>query len=241
MTRKNNRKITTRRSGIFNHGQNTGFLLLPVLAIVIGASIVFSGFSPALAVMAPSFFNSTEEVNSDLTPFKKWTSALNKYSKEVAARKAGPCGGKELNSCSYGKWTSFLDGIKGKDVATKIREVNNYMNRAPYITDTQNWGTKDYWSSPGEFMAKFGDCEDFAIAKYMSLRYLGFKEDDMRVVAVKDMNLKVGHAVLVIFLGGKSYVMDNQIKNVVSTTKIRHYVPVFSINAKSWWKHMPAS
>ncbi|MCK5166690.1 MAG: hypothetical protein KAQ66_05200, partial [Rhodospirillaceae bacterium] len=113
MTRKNNRKIT---------------IPLLVLAMLVGVSIIFSRSSPALAVAAPSFFNSTEEMNSDLAPFKKWTSALSKYSKEVAAKKAGPCGGKELNSCSYGKWTSFLDGIKDKDVATKIREVNNYMN-----------------------------------------------------------------------------------------------------------------
>ena len=236
-----NRKINTFKLGAFGRGHNACFFAQAILAIAIVAGIVFSSFSPALAGVAPSFFHSTEEANTDLSPFKKWTSALEKYSKEVAAKKAGPCGGKELNSCSYGKWMVFLAGIKDKDVATKIREVNNYMNRAPYITDNQNWGTKDYWSSPGEFMAKFGDCEDFAIAKYMSLRKLGFKEQDMRVVAVKDMNLKVGHAVLVIFLGGKSYVMDNQIKDVVSTAKILHYVPVFSINAKSWWKHMPAS
>lgn len=208
---------------------------------LLAVAVVFSFVSPALAGVQPSFFNSSEESNTDFSQFKKWTAALDKYSKEEASKKNGPCDGKELNSCTYGKWITFLSGIKDKDPATKIREVNNYMNRAPYITDDQNWGTKDYWSSPGEFMSKFGDCEDYAIAKYMSLRLLGFNEDEMRVVAVKDMNLKVGHAVLVIFLGGNTYILDNQIKDVVSTTKVLHYVPVFSINAKAWWKHIPAS
>ena len=212
-----------------------------VASALFAVALIISSASPVMAAAQPSFFNSNEEANTDFSPFKKWTSALEKYSKEQAAKKNGPCDGKELNSCTYGKWMSFLAGIKDKDPATKIREINNYMNRAPYITDDQNWGTNDYWSSPGEFMSKFGDCEDYAIAKYMSLRILGFKEEDMRVVAVKDMNLKVGHAVLVIFLGGKSYIMDNQIKDVVSTTKVLHYVPVFSINAKAWWKHIPAS
>lgn len=211
------------------------------LLIALCLVTVFFVSSPALAEVKPSFFHSTEQSNTDLKPFKKWVAALTRYSKEVASKKAGACGGKELNSCSYGKWMAFLDGLKDKDVATKVREVNTYMNRAPYITDNQNWGTKDYWSSPGEFMAKFGDCEDYAIAKYMSLRHLGFKESEMRVVAVKDMNLKVGHAVLVIYLGGKTYLLDNQIKNVVSTTKVKHYVPVFSINADTWWKHAPLS
>ena len=211
----------------------------------IAAALLMSPFlmsaNVATAAPAPSFFNSTEQVNSDLKPFKKWTGALKRYSKNEAARKGGPCGGKELNACSYGKWMAFLEGIKGKDAATQVREVNNYMNRAPYITDNKNWGEKDYWAVPSEFMAKFGDCEDYAIAKYMSLRLLGFKEENMRVVAVKDMNLKVGHAILVVFFGKKSYVLDNQIKQVISTTKVRHYMPVFSINASSWWKHLPAS
>ena len=123
---------------------------------------------------------------------------------------------------------------------SQIREINDYMNRAPYITDPVNWGEKDFWATPGEFMAKFGDCEDYAISKYMSLRYLGYAEKDLRVVAVKDLNLKIGHAILVVFYKGNPYVLDNQIKQVVPAAKIKHYLPVFSINAKAWWKHQPA-
>jgi len=73
------------------------------------------------------------------------------------------------------------------------------MNKAKYITDKNNWGRKDYWATPAEFMKNFGDCEDYAIIKYLSLRQLGFKESELRVVAVKDLNLKVGHAVLIVF------------------------------------------
>lgn len=203
--------------------------------------LIASSDMVSAAAGTPSFFNTNEQKNSDLKPFKKWTSALSRYSKSEAARKDGPCGAKEMNACSYGKWMSFLDGLKAKDAATQVREINNYMNRAPYINDNKNWGEKDYWASPGEFMAKFGDCEDYAIAKYLSLRHLGFKEENMRVVAVKDLNLKVGHAVLVVFFGKKSYILDNQIKQVISTTKVKHYLPVFSINATFWWKHVPVS
>lgn len=58
------------------------------------------------------------------------------------------------------------------------------------------------------------------------------------MVAVKDLNLKVGHAILVAMLNGKIYVLDNQIPQVIEAVKIRHYDPVFSINQHYWWRHV---
>ncbi|MBL4748929.1 MAG: transglutaminase-like cysteine peptidase [Magnetovibrio sp.] len=178
-------------------------------------------------------------MSTTLTAFTKWNGALARYSKERAQSKSGACGSDKLNKCNFGKWMTFLQGLKDKDLVSQIRAVNNYMNRAPYITDPVNWGKKDFWATPGEFMTKFGDCEDYAIAKYISLRLLGYKDMDLRVVAVKDLNLKIGHAILVVYYKGTPYVLDNQIKQVVPASKIRHYLPIFSINSKAWWKHQP--
>ena len=117
------------------------------------------------------------------------------------------------------------------------------MNKAKYITDKNNWGRKDYWATPGEFMANFGDCEDYAIIKFLSLKLLGFKDEDLRVVAVKDLNLKIGHAVLIVYWkdqkSGKTrrLLLDNQIKKVVDARAVGHYQSVFSINSKNWWRH----
>lgn len=188
----------------------------------------------------PSFFRTTETPSSNMKPFKKWVGALNRYSKEAADAKKMPCKGKKMNTCYYDKWTQFLISIKSKPKAEQVKAVNNFMNKAPYITDDKNWGKKDYWSSPGEFMARFGDCEDYAIAKFLSLRRLGFNSNDLRVVAVKDMNLKVGHAILIVYMDGKPMVLDNQIKQVIAAGKIRHYKPIFSINTQFWWRHRPA-
>ncbi|NQV98793.1 MAG: transglutaminase-like cysteine peptidase [Rhodospirillales bacterium] len=190
-----------------------------------------------------SFFQSVETRSSNLKPFKKWLSALARYSAEVKGNKKQTCVAKNLNICDFGDWKKFLISIKKYDKFTQIRAVNARMNKAKYTTDKSNWGKKDYWSTPGEFMARFGDCEDYAIVKYLSLRLLGFKDDELRVVAVKDLNLKVGHAILVAILRdpktrkAKVYVLDNQIKDVVEASTIRHYEPVFSINRTYWWRH----
>jgi len=209
---------------------------------VVGAllAIIFIAAQPSFvmaAEAAPSFFNSKEIASTNLKPFKKWNEALARFSKEKAEKVEGDCKSSKLNKCHYNAWMKYLKKQKGKDKLTLINEINGRMNKAKYITDNNNWGEKDYWATPGEFMAKFGDCEDYAIIKYLSLRLLGFGEDEVRVVAVKDLNLKVGHAILVAFLDGKTYVLDNQIKQVVEAKTIRHYQPVFSISSKTWWRH----
>jgi predicted transglutaminase-like cysteine proteinase len=218
------------------------------LAVVLAASIGVLVSAPAGANVKmkvhPSFFNSVEVRSSNLKPFKKWRAALKRYSLERKKnQKIRSCSSKRLNICDYGQWGKFLKTLQGKDKLTQIRAVNYRMNKARYITDKNNWGRKDYWATPGEFMANFGDCEDYAIIKFLSLKLLGFKEEELRVVAVKDMNLKIGHAVLIVFWKDpksgrtRSLLLDNQIKKVVDARTVRHYQPVFSINSKNWWRH----
>lgn len=221
-------------------GRNFGFRFIALsAALAFGLLAAAPGGVEAKAKAAPSFFDSTEVRSRNMKPFKKWTSAVKRYAseKKKAKTEAGDCQSKTFNRCHYQKWVKFLVGLKGKDRLTQVTAINRYMNRAQYIQDSTNWGKKDFWATPGEFMAKFGDCEDYAIAKFMSLRLLGFKDKDMRLVAVKDLNLRVGHAILVVFIDGKTLVLDNQIKQVVDARKVHHYQPVFSINTSYWWRH----
>ncbi len=216
------------------------FRIARVFSLLLAVALISTaGSSEAFAAKnaVASFFNSKETRSSNLKPFKKWTNALKKFSKEKAAQAKGNCKSTKFNKCYYDSWMRFLKKLRNKTPLEKIKAVNTRMNKARYITDPNNWGKKDYWESPGEFFSRFGDCEDYAIVKYLSLRMLGIKNDQMRVVALKDLNLKIGHAVLVVYLDGKILMLDNQIKKVIETKKVRHYQPVFSINAKYWWRH----
>jgi len=174
-------------------------------------------------------FGTEETQSSNFQPFEKWTSAVDKMAKERANL--------EQFKVRFKKWLEFIDTLKDKDKTTQIAEINKLMNQADYVQDQTNWGISDYWASPGEFLAKFGDCEDYAIAKYMALKYLGFPAEKMRIVAVKDLNLKVGHAILAVYLDDHVAILDNQIKIVVDSRRIRHYEPVYSINENAWWRH----
>ncbi len=111
------------------------------------------------------------------------------------------------------------------------------LNRSAYITDMVNWGMQDYWETPLEFMLNQGDCEDYAIAKYMLLRAAGLPAEQMRIVILQDINLNEMHAILVVSHEGRALVLDNFQPNVVDSRRIVHYRPIYALNEAKWWRH----
>jgi len=184
-----------------------------------------------------SFLNSHEVRSANTRVFAKWRAALKRYSEERVREHARKCKATFFKACHYKDWEKFLDEIRRDDKWDQLAAVNRYMNTRRYVSDSRNWGVKDYWATPGEFMARSGDCEDFAIAKYLSLRQLGWSDDELRVAVVRDLSLNVNHAVLIVYFNGRTWLLDNQIRRVVETESVRHYRPVFSINEKYWWRH----
>jgi predicted transglutaminase-like cysteine proteinase len=150
---------------------------------------------------------------------------------------AGNCKPTKNKPCYKKQWMGFLATLKNKNTKEKVKAVHKYMNDAEYILDIVNWGIQDYWATPYQFFVKDGDCEDYAIAKYLSLKSLGFPPNKMRVVVLQDTNLGVIHAILAVYLGGEILVLDNQLDQVVSDNKIHHYTPIYSINESGWWRH----
>jgi len=179
---------------------------------------------------APIRLFGTEEIHStNLAMFPKWRGTLDRYASELKSCDPSKCRTKE--------WAGLIDRLRGKDLMTELREVNREMNIKPYITDPVNWNLPDYWATPFQFLRKDGDCEDYAISKYMALRDLGVAVDDMRIVVLQDMNLGVAHAILAVYVGGTPYILDNQVSSVVPASAIHHYKPVYSINEHGWWLH----
>lgn len=135
-------------------------------------------------------------------------------------------------------WKIFQDGSKGKKSLELLRHVNAFWNTWPYKTDIVNWGKEDYWAIPMEFLKKSGDCEDYAIVKYFSLKELGVPAEDMRIVVVRDTVRNLAHAVLVVYLDDNAYVLDNVSSAVLPHSRVRQYSPQYSINELSRWAHI---
>ena len=208
-------------------------------ALGAGAFGVFAAVPTRAAhAQVPGVFNSVEIPKKGLEPFPKWTEALARSFAEIGKIQQEGC---DPITCSYATWAQMIGGLQGKPLEELLKGVNDFLNQAPYVVDQINYGIKDYWSSPGEFFRQFGDCEDYAISKFLSLRILGVPAVNMRVVVVQDLNLKVGHAALAVFLwDGSTMILDNQIAPVVRAETIHHYQPLFSLNESGWWLHRAA-
>lgn len=179
----------------------------------------------------------TREFRSDkIAKFEKWTDTLRRYDREQP-RELDTCRISPTNQCHIAKWRIFLNGIKDRPPAEQLDLVNDYLNKWLYVIDPVNYGVKDYWATPAQFMVRNGDCEDYAIAKYASLVHLGFPKDKMRILVLQDLNLQIGHAVLLVELDGKVMMLDNQISSVIEADRVKHYKPIYSINETAWWLH----
>jgi predicted transglutaminase-like cysteine proteinase len=199
-------------------------------------SLALALATPSFAAAYPPLFGSSETRSSNIRMFAKWTGMIQRHSLERRLEDK-PCNEGAFNRCYLQKWRHYLGQIQNLSPMDKLREVNRFANYAPYVTDQVNYGVPDYWATPAQFLVKDGDCEDYAIAKYYSLLTLGFSGDEMRLVVLNDLNLRVAHAVLVVYLDGVAWMLDNQIREVVRTDIVHHYRAIYSLNETAWWLH----
>ena len=108
-----------------------------------------------------------------------------------------------------------------------------FFNDIKYTSDQTVYGTSDYWANPYEFLAKDkGDCEDYAIAKYLALEYLGVPTSKMFLSYVRVKSSNEAHMVLTYFETPSSepLVLDNLRKTIQPASKRDDLIPVFNFN-----------
>jgi len=141
------------------------------------------------------------------------------------------------------RWDSMLQATKDEKILNKLKNVNDFFNKIKYKTDPRHWRKKDYWATPYEFLGTgAGDCEDYAIAKYYSLRKLGVPEHKLRITYViyKKRNTRFDQAHMVLTYyhkpGATPIVLDNINKKLKLATKRKDLKPVYSFNASGLWQ-----
>ena len=189
-------------------------------------NVANAAFAPVNAY--PALFGSQERRSANLKPFTKWTSMFDRFESSMATASSQDV---------MGEMKAGLVSLKGLPLSTMAQRVNTMMNRTPYILDNQNWGQSDYWATPVEFMKRGGDCEDFAIAKYVALRALGVPEERLRIAIVHDLQKDIPHAVLIVYADEGAMILDNQSSDARMADSVNRYRPIFSINRSGWWLH----
>jgi predicted transglutaminase-like cysteine proteinase len=121
-------------------------------------------------------------------------------------------------------------GLTGR---SRIGVINRAVNLAiAPMSDLAQWGVPDRWSSPLEtFTTGRGDCEDYAIAKYVALTAAGIDAHDVKLVILQDLATGQDHAVVAARLDGKWLMLDNRWLRLVEDNDIRDVLPLFVLDA----------
>lgn len=143
------------------------------------------------------------------------------------------------------QWRAALAQMQDKPEAEQLREANDFFNRqVQFLDDSVVWQQKDYWATPLETLAKrAGDCEDFVIAKYLSLRQLGIADEKLRLIYVRariggeHSSLTQAHMVLGYFdtPSSEPLVLDNLVGDIQPASRRTDLFPVFSFNSSGLW------
>jgi predicted transglutaminase-like cysteine proteinase len=146
-----------------------------------------------------------------------------------------------LGSQRYQRWRTFLPTGGAGSELDRLKRVNEFFNRQIVFTDDPTaWGQPDYWATLLETLGNGrGDCEDFVIAKYFTLRLLGVSPDRLRLVYVRvrtgasDSVPSIAHMVLAYYAQPEAdpLVLDNLITDIRPASRRLDLAPVFSFNS----------
>ena len=133
-------------------------------------------------------------------------------------------------------WEAQIKASTNSSERDKLNEVNRFFNRQiRFSDDIDVWKQNDYWATPIEMLVKgAGDCEDYSIAKYFTLRRLGIPSDKLRITYVKALNYNQAHMVLTYYAspGAEPLVLDNLINEIKPASQRKDLLPVYAFNAE---------
>lgn len=200
-----------------------------VIVFICGAFLIFNTSdmqasvretSDTSLITHPAPFNIPGTHSTDITLFYRWTGVLARM---------------DASSQSPRPWLDNKNALEGLPVEDMVQKVNDIINSYDYVADSVNWNKSDYWETPTEFFAHGGDCEDFAIAKYAWLRFLGIAENRLLIAIVHDRIRNQPHAVLILYMNNKAMVLDSQVNEIRDSSTISRYRLLYSINRLGWW------
>jgi len=192
--------------------------------LLVSACAGKAGLSGTAGPIYAPVFDGSETFVAKTSPVPQWTAVMARHDRELKSRDSIPA-----------EWRRLVKELNGLSLRDKIERVNAEINRYRYVPSALNWGRPDYWETPFEFLAKNGQCQDYAATKYFLLRAAGVPANDLRVVVVQDSQAQLAHAVVVVDPYGEALLLDNQITEVVPLVVAHRYTPLYALNEEGWW------
>ena len=164
----------------------------------------------------------------------------------LAQQRYGASGAKMVQ-----QWRTLIDQTRALSDEEKVKRINAFINQKIAFKDDQElWGQPDYWATPLETLGRAaGDCEDFTIAKYATLKLLGIPIERMRLIYVRAQiggphsSISQAHMVLGYYPrpGDEPLILDNLVTEIYPASRRNDLTPVFSFNSEGLWVGQSAS
>ena len=137
------------------------------------------------------------------------------------------------------QFLTIVDSGRQRDGRARLGDINRAINLAIRpMSDLAQYGEIDVWTSPlVTFDRGAGDCEDYAIAKFMALRLAGLAAEDLRIVIMRDTIGGEDHAVAAARLDGHWLMLDNRRMALVEDINVRNYRPLFVFDQSAIMKY----
>jgi predicted transglutaminase-like cysteine proteinase len=138
-------------------------------------------------------------------------------------------------------WQRLVADSVDKSETEKVALANDFFNRLEFASDAKQWGVTDFWATPLEMLARNGgDCEDYAIAKYTTLRMLGIPVERLRITHAVDWRRDQSHMVLLYYplapaLNQDALVLDNRSNEIMPLSRRMGLLPVYGFNSHGLW------
>jgi len=136
-------------------------------------------------------------------------------------------------------WEELLQRYGGVSDREKLEKINSFFNKKiVFANDADLHGAQDYWATPVEFLARgAGDCEDYAIAKYFSLKIMEVAEEKLRIAYVKALQYNIFHMVMVYYPspGAEPLILDSLVDSIKPASERRDLLPIFTFNGAGLW------
>jgi len=131
----------------------------------------------------------------------------------------------------------------GRSGRARVGLINRAVNLAiTPASDEAQWGVADHWSPPFETLQTHrGDCEDYAIVKYVALLQAGLSHDDVKIVILRNLLPKEDHAAVAARVDGQWRILDNRHLALVRDTEMVGSIPKFVLDEDGTRRFVPSN
>tara|TARA_B100000315_G_scaffold260437_1_gene321863 strand:- start:501 stop:1262 length:762 start_codon:yes stop_codon:yes gene_type:complete len=144
------------------------------------------------------------------------------------------------NHQQINSWLKLVKTLSQFGAKGQIAGINNFINNLANVAAIASYGKTNNWAAPVRYFRCEDRSEKYAVAKYLSLRLLGFHAERLRVVWLRAKGGKPQHAVLMVQLTDQSFVLDSRTNKITTDDMLRKEQPICSLNGSQFSVHWDA-